>query len=117
MEYLNDTPYFFQLYIIFAEGSNMNGTLNEEEIIDNLCVYRKNTPIFGMVFGNLEVIDSNEYVAVNHSSTQDPYIRCRCGICGKISLKRRSNLICGRYDGCSKCYENINDEDFDENEE
>lgn len=53
MEYLNDTPYFFQLYIIFVEGSNMNGTLNEEEINDdNLCVYRKNTPIFGMRFEN-----------------------------------------------------------------
>ena len=83
----------------------MNWTLNEEEIIDNLRVYRKNTPIFGMIFGNFEVIDSNEYVVANHS-TQDPYIRCRCGICGKISLKRRSNLICGRYIGCSKCYEN-----------
>ena len=70
MEYLNDTPYFFQLYIIFVEGSNMNGTLNEEDFI----LRNRNDSVFGLQFGNFTIVDSNEYT-INSGKSHGIYVK------------------------------------------
>ncbi len=79
----------------------MNGTLNEEDFI----LRNRNDSVFGLQFGNFTIVDSNEYT-INSGKSHGIYVKCKCGICGKISFKQLCNLKAGRYVACSRCYEN-----------